>query len=263
MRIYCVREVFTCAAFRIPVALLQIEIYGILRAVDLKGTAVMINDILLIIMEWIGTIAFSVSGSLVAISCGLDLFGVLTVGCITATGGGMMRDIILGNIPPQIFSNTHILLVAMLTSLAVFIIAYANSRRFNGLRERIDIINNFFDALGLAVFSLTGVEIAHGIGASGDVVLSITAGVLSGVGGGVLRDVLVNEKPYVLTKHIYAVASVLGSSIYYVMSIWWNHRILGTLVCISLVLFIRLMAAKYHWRLPKIKLDEEESCRKG
>ena len=78
-----------------------------------------------------------------------------------------------------------------------------------------------------------------------------------------LRDVLVNEKPYVLTKHIYAVASVLGSSIYYVMSIWWNHRILGTLVCISLVLFIRLMAAKHHWRLPKIKLDEEESCRKG
>ena len=219
----------------------------------------MINNILLTVMEWVGTIAFAVSGSLVAISCGLDLFGVLTVGCITATGGGMLRDIILGNIPPLIFSNTHILLVALLTSLMVFIIAYVNAKRFNGLREKIDAINILFDAIGLAVFSLTGVEIAHGAGISGDVVLSITAGVLSGVGGGVIRDVLVNEKPYVLTKHIYAVASVLGSGVYYIMSVCLDHRILGTAVSVGLVLSIRLMAAKYHWRLPKIKLDREET----
>ena len=83
----------------------------------------MINNLLLTVMEWIGTIAFAVSGALVAISCGLDLFGVLIVGCITATGGGMLRDIILGNIPPLIFSNTHILLVALLTSFLVFVIA--------------------------------------------------------------------------------------------------------------------------------------------
>lgn len=222
----------------------------------------MINNLLLTVMEWIGTIAFAVSGSLVAISCGLDLFGVLTVGCITATGGGMLRDIILGNIPPLIFSNTHILLVALLTSLMVFIIAYVNSKRFNGLRERIDYINILFDAIGLAVFSLTGVEIAHGVGISHDVVLSITAGVLSGVGGGVIRDVLVNEKPYVLTKHIYAVASILGSGIYYVMSICMNWSILGTALSIGVVLSTRLMAAKYRWRLPKIKLDREETVSK-
>lgn len=222
----------------------------------------MIDNLLLTVMEWIGTIAFAVSGSLVAISCGLDLFGVLTVGCITATGGGMLRDIILGNIPPLIFSNTHILLVALLTSLMVFIIAYVNSKRFNGLRERIDTINILFDAIGLAVFSLTGVEIAHGVGISHDVVLSITAGVLSGVGGGVIRDVLVNEKPYVLTKHIYAVASILGSGIYYVMSICMNCSILGTALSIGVVLSTRLMAAKYRWRLPKIKLDREETVSK-
>ena len=219
----------------------------------------MINNLLLTVMEWIGTIAFAVSGSLVAISHGLDLFGVLTVGCITAAGGGMLRDIILGNIPPLIFSNTHILLVALLTSLLVFIIAYVNAKRFNGLREKIDKINILFDAIGLAVFSLTGVEIAHDAGISQDVVLSITAGVLSGVGGGVIRDVLVNEKPYVLTKHIYAVASVLGSGIYYIMSVCMDHRILGTAVSVGLVMSIRLMAARYHWRLPKIKLDSEET----
>ncbi len=218
----------------------------------------MFNDLLLTIMELIGTTAFAVSGSLVAISCGLDLFGVLTVGCITAVGGGIMRDIILGNIPPLIFSNTHILLVAVLTSLAVFIIAYVNAKRFNGLREKIDTINILFDAIGLAVFSLTGVDIANGAGVSENILLSITAGVLSGVGGGVLRDVLVNKKPYVLTKHIYAVASVLGSSIYYILSVCWNYRIFGTIICVFFVLFIRLMAAKHHWRLPKIHLDEKE-----
>lgn len=218
----------------------------------------MINNILLVIMEWIGTVAFAVSGSLVAIGCGLDMFGVLTVGCITATGGGMLRDIILGNIPPQFFSNPQMLLVALLTSLLVFIISYINARRFNGLREKLDKINILFDAAGLAVFSLTGVEIAHAAGVSENILLSITAGVLSGVGGGVIRDVLVNEKPYVLVKHIYAVASVIGSSIYYIVSICMDHRILGTAVSVSLVLWIRLMAAKYHWRLPKVKLEGEE-----
>lgn len=224
----------------------------------LKGQLIMTNGILFTIMEWIGTIAFAVSGSLVAISHGLDLFGVLTVGCITATGGGMMRDIILGNIPPQIFSNTEILLASIVASLAVFVAAYINCRRFNGMRERIDKINILFDAIGLAVFSLTGVEIANIVGVSDHTVLSVTAGVLSGVGGGVLRDVLVNEKPYVLTKHIYAVASVLGSGTYYVLSILLNYSILGTFTAIFLVLFIRLNAAKHHWRLPKIKLDREE-----
>ena len=222
----------------------------------------MINNILLTVMEWIGTIAFAVSGALVAISCGLDLFGVLIVGCITATGGGMLRDIILGNIPPLIFSNTHILLVALLTSFLVFVIAYVNAKRFNGLREKIDAINILFDAIGLAVFSLTGVEIAHSTGVPENAVLSITSGVLSGVGGGVLRDVLVNEKPYVLIKHIYAIASVFGSSVYYMLSVYGDYKIFGTIVCVFFVLFIRLMAAKYHWRLPKVKLDGEETLSK-
>lgn len=222
----------------------------------------MIHDLLLILMECIGTIAFSVSGSLVAISCGLDLFGVITVGCITAVGGGIMRDIIIGNIPPQIFFNSKILLLAVATSIIVFIIAYLNARRFNGLREKIDTINNVFDALGLAVFSLTGIEIACASGFSGNVILTITAGVISGVGGGVLRDILVNEKPYILTKHIYALASVLGSSIYYLLSIQFDHKIAGTLISVIITLMIRLFAAKYHWELPKILLDNSENIYK-
>lgn len=220
----------------------------------------MIDSILFTVMEWIGTIAFSVSGALVAIGSGLDLFGVLTVGCITAIGGGIMRDMMLGNTPPLIFSNNGILLLAMLTALVVFIISGINSKRFNGLRQRIDSINISFDAIGLAAFSITGVETAHATGFTHDVVLSIVAGVLSGVGGGVLRDVLVNEKPYVLTRHIYAIASVAGSGLYYLLSIYLEQRIMGMAVSVVFILAVRVLAARYHWRLPKLRLNEDESA---
>ena len=216
----------------------------------------MISDIFILIMEWIGTVAFAVSGTLVAVSCSLDLFGVLIVGCVTAVGGGMIRDILIHNLPPNIFHNPYILLVAAITSFVVFNIAYINRRRFKQFRERIETVNNFFDALGLAAFSVTGVEIACASEYSGNLLLVITLGVLTGVGGGVIRDILVNEKPYILTKHIYAVASILGSGIYYFISIYLGYRVWGAFIASAVTIAIRMLAAKYHWNLPKIKLED-------
>ena len=216
----------------------------------------MLRDILIHIMEWIGTIAFAVSGSLVAISCSLDLFGVIIIGCITAVGGGIMRDILIHNLPPNIFSNLIILAVAVVTSLVVFYIAYLKRKNFGQFKERIDSINNFFDALGLAAFSVTGVEVACASEYGGNVLLVITLGVLTGVGGGVLRDVLVNEKPYILTKHIYAIASILGSTIYYIISIHMEQRVWGAVIASFVTILIRMLAAKYHWNLPKIKIND-------
>ncbi|MBQ8696538.1 MAG: trimeric intracellular cation channel family protein [Clostridia bacterium] len=214
----------------------------------------MIRDFLINIMEWIGTVAFSVSGVLVAVGCSLDLFGVIIVGCITAVGGGMMRDLLLGRVPPQIFFNPAILLVAVLTAVTVFIIAYINAKKFKGLRERVEKINNLFDALGLAAFSVTGVEIACNGGYADNALIAITMGVITGVGGGILRDVLVNEKPYVLTKHIYAVASIIGSGIYYLARTFTGYDVVGTFAAVGITIMIRLLAAKYRWELPKINL---------
>ena len=92
-------------------------------------------------MEWIGTIAFAVSGALIAVSNGLDLFGVTFLGCITAVGGGMLRDILLGQCPPTIFFNTPVLFVAALTSVIVFIVAYRNRQHFETLKEKMERIN--------------------------------------------------------------------------------------------------------------------------
>jgi len=214
-----------------------------------------IRDTIILIMEWIGTISFSVSGTLVAVSCGLDLFGVVTVGCITAVGGGVLRDVIIGNNPPKVFVNPLFLFVAAVTSAVVFFIAYIYRKRFQTFRERTDVINNFFDALGLAAFSITGVEIACLSTHGNNVLLAITMGVITGVGGGVLRDVLVNEKPYILVKHIYAVVSVVGCCFYYLISVYLGYKVVATFFVIAFTVSVRLLAAKFHWGLPKIKID--------
>ncbi len=218
----------------------------------------MIQDVLILIMELLGTVAFAVSGTLVAIGCSLDLFGVMTVGVVTAVGGGIVRDLLIGRTPPQIFANPLIILLAIVTSLVVFVVAYIRRKRFKSFRERIEKINICFDAIGLAAFSVAGVEVVSASEYSDNALLAITLGVIIGVGGGVLRDVLVNQKPYILTRHIYAVASIIGCAVYYVLSVCFDYKVVGTVVAILLTIFIRLLAAKYRWSLPKIHFNEFE-----
>lgn len=218
----------------------------------------MLSELLIYCMEWIGTVAFAVSGALVAIGSGLDLFGVIIVGSITAVGGGIMRDLLLGAAPPRVFDSPETLLVAMLTSVAVFVAAWINARRFQDLQKKVESINVMFDAIGLAAFSVTGVEVAVEAGFGDNFLLTLLMGVMTGVGGGVLRDVLVNEKPYILTRHIYAVASILGSIIYYLLRIGTPYRVLGTFLSVGLTIIIRLLAAHYRWSLPKISFDKEK-----
>jgi len=217
----------------------------------------MLGNVLLKVMELIGTVAFSVSGSLVAIGCSLDLFGAIIVGCFTAVGGGMIRDLLIGNTPPAVFFSPETLLLSLVTSLAVFILSYVNSKRFKGMRKKIENINVVFDAVGLAVFSVVGVEVAMTSGFSDNGVLAVTLGVITGVGGGIIRDVLVNEKPYVLTRHIYAVASIVGCTVYYFVRGYMSLTVIGTVAAIALIVVIRLLAAKFRWKLPKIRLDDE------
>ncbi len=218
----------------------------------------MIGEYIMLTLELIGTVAFAVSGALVAIGCSLDLFGVVIVGCTTAVGGGMIRDLLIGKTPPAIFFKPEILILAVITTLAVFIFAAFNSKKFNNIRQRLEHINIFFDALGLGAFSVAGVEAASEAGLGENLLLSVTLGVLTGIGGGILRDVFVNEKPYVLTKHIYAVASIVGCLLYYFIGIYLGQLIIATVVSVLFILVFRLLAAHYHWKLPKIKLEDSK-----
>lgn len=214
------------------------------------------SGVIMIAMEIIGTIAFAISGSLVAVSCNLDIFGVTFIGVITSVGGGMLRDVLMGKCPPAIFSNTYIFLIAALTSLMVFIVAYIHRTHFESLKEKIERINNIFDAVGLSAFTVTGTEIACNGGFSDKILFVVLMGMMTGVGGGIFRDVLVSKTPYVLKKHIYALASISGSLLYYVIGIVMKNELLGTIAAMLLVFIIRMLATKFRWKLPKIKIDE-------
>lgn len=217
-----------------------------------------IPQIILLILEIIGTVAFAVSGAFVAIKGKLDIFGVIFVGCITAVGGGMTRDLLIGATPPAIFSNWYILLIAALTSTVVFIIAYIYREKFDSVREKIEHVNNFFDAIGLAAFSVMGTELAFVKGFSDNALLSITLGMLTGVGGGIYRDILTDTTPYIFKKHIYALASIFGAALYFVIRIWTADTVLPTIVSVLFVITIRMLATKYRWSLPKIRFNEED-----
>ena len=212
------------------------------------------SEMIITAMEIIGTIAFAISGALISVSCGLDVFGVVFIGVVTAVGGGMLRDVLIGKVPPAIFSNTYIFAIAALTAMAVFIIAYINRNHFETLREKIERINNIFDAIGLAAFTVTGTEIVCAAGFGDKMLLVVLLGMMTGCGGGIFRDILVDKTPYVLKKHVYALASVSGSIIYYLINVYTGGKIIGTIAAMTFIIAVRLLATKYHWKLPKITL---------
>ncbi len=209
------------------------------------------------ILEIIGTIAFAISGALVAISAYLDLFGVIFVGCITAFGGGILRDLIIGVTPPRIFLNYRLCLVAITASALVFVFAYFKRKSFGSLKGRIEHINNIFDALGLAAFSITGAEIGFGSGFGDNGFIIIALGMITGVGGGIFRDVLTDTTPYVFKKHIYAIASIAGSTVYFILRLNGADISLCSVISMVIVVTIRMLAAKFRLSLPKIHLEDE------
>lgn len=215
-------------------------------------------DIALLILEIVGTIAFAVSGALVAIKAKNDIFGVILLGCITAFGGGIIRDIIIGKLPPAIFSRSYMALIAVVVSIVVFVISYINRHKFTEFKKKIEHINNFFDAVGLAAFSVMGTEVAFANGLEDKIFLSITLGLLTGVGGGVIRDVLVNDIPYIFKKHVYALVSIAGSGLYFVLRLYVNVPMITITAPVVTIVILRMLAARYRWGLPKVHIDDEK-----
>ena len=217
------------------------------------------TETILRVLEIIGTIAFAVSGAFVAIKAKLDIFGVLFIGCITAVGGGITRDVLIGRFPPAIFSNLYVLLIAALTALVVFIVAYITRKKFDSVLNHVEHVNNVFDAIGLAAFSVMGTEIAFANGLQNNAVLAVTLGMLTGVGGGIFRDVLTDTTPYIFKKHVYALASIFGAILYYILRAQIGGVLTATLVSISFIFVLRMLATKYRWSLPKIRFREEKT----
>lgn len=218
------------------------------------------------ITEIIGIIAFAISGAIVGIKKHFDLFGIIVLGVITAVGGGALRDITLGIIPPTMFKNPIYVVVAFMTSCVTFGVAAIVRVKFNKNKQFFVEVVNFFDAIGLGVFAVTGTNTAIVHGFEHNAFLAIFVGVITGIGGGMVRDVLAGKVPFVLFKDIYASAAIVGAGIYYFMYTNHYNPILSVVLAIVITIVIRMLASYYHLglpKLPRIQFDnEEEDLRK-
>lgn len=212
-----------------------------------------LTDIIFNMAEIIGTIAFAVSGAMIAIDRGLDLFGVIFLAIMTALGGGTIRDIVIGQFPPRMFYSYQYLLISALCAIGVFAFMYHQKRNSEQKRLLFQKYINIFDAIGLGFFSVIGVQVSIAAGFGENGFLCICLGMTTGCGGGIIRDLLSRETPYVLKKHIYAIASILGSCVYYVMYLLAVGDTVAVFTAAGATIVIRMLATYYKWNLPKIK----------
>lgn len=213
-------------------------------------------EILLIITAVLGTIAFSVSGALIAIENKLDLFGVIMLGCITACGGGLIRDVMIGK-ELAIFSTPWYLLISACTGLIVFIFMYFLKKSSWENSKIYKVFYNITDSIGLGTFVVTGANVALAYNINSMLPVCFY-GVLTACGGGLIRDIMVMKIPAIFRKHIYAVASIIGAIIFYVMYYFNILYVVNVLTTVTLVVIIRYLAFYFEWSLPKVTLNENE-----
>lgn len=221
-----------------------------------EGLELEIEELIYFIVEILGTIAFATSGAMVAISKKVDVFGVLVLSAITALGGGCIRDVLIGSLPPRMFSDYRYVIVATVVALFVFVVAYIFRDLYEKGQKTVDSVNNYIDAVGLGIFTVTGVQVAIESGYKSNAILAICLGVITGIGGGVLRDVMLGEIPFVLKKRIYALASIAGGITYYSLSFTSLGRTRSIIIAVAVTFVIRLLATIFKLNLPKVKLRE-------
>ncbi len=201
--------------------------------------------------EILGTAAFAISGAMLAAQRKMDLFGVLFLGLVTAMGGGFIRDVVLGKVPPGMFLSPVLVSVGLLASLYTFVaIRFRHSSGDSIPEGKFQWILNFTDAVGLGLFSVVGVNVAVDEGYGSCHMFVIFLGMLTGVGGGMVRDILAGLTPAILRKHVYACASLLGAVAYDVMRLFLprgSAMFAGSLIVIA----VRMLAYHYKWNLPR------------
>jgi uncharacterized membrane protein YeiH len=205
----------------------------------------------LLALDLIGTFVFPLSGAIVGVSQRLDIFGVLVLSFAASSAGGIMRDVLIGSVPPATIEDWRYLVAALLAGLLIFLWfpRYLQS-------SRVQHLVLVFDAAGLGLFAVTGTQKALGYGLNP--IMAPLLGMLSGIGGGILRDVLVAEIPTVLRSDLYAVAALAGAVVVVIgdqLGIPPSvAAIVGAAVCFSL----RLLAIHRGWHLPSARRGSDK-----
>lgn len=192
------------------------------------------------IIEILGTFSFAVSGATFAMEKRLDPFGVLIISFVTAIGGGTLRDVVIGNLPVGWLRDG--------TVTTLIFVAGISTMFFDKYFKKLTTTLFLFDALGLGLFTIVGIEKAMQLNLSAGVCIAL--GTITASFGGVIRDVLLNHVPLVFRKEIYALASVAGGLLYFGLKHTTIPADVSTIICILFIFIIRLLAVRYHLSLP-------------
>ena len=210
------------------------------------------NSGVMVLIENIGIIAFAISGAVVAAKKDMDIFGINLLALVTATGGGLIRDIIIDNIPPAMFVNPAYTIITLITANLTFIVMRYKKPMPKAVTPFYDTLIFWLDTLGLAAFtvdgSFTGITSPYG----DNLFLVAFLGIVTGIGGGMIRDVLADDIPAVLTKHVYAIACIAGSIVLVLLWKYTASELISSLAGFFTIVIIRFLAMHFKWNLPTI-----------
>lgn len=214
-------------------------------------------DTVFFIFEIIGVLAFSLSGALVAMKKEMDIFGACVLGMTTAIGGGIIRDLILGVNPPLAFVNPMHAIIGLVIPAITYLPKI--QKIFARNEHKVQAISIMIaDSVGLGVFTVVGVNASFANIENPNFFTAVFLGVITGVGGGVLRDVFSMNLPKIFVKHFYACASIVGAIVAFLIETYFDIPLLASILGATVVITLRFLASFLRWNLPKPKYPIEK-----
>ena len=201
-------------------------------------------DFFIYILDLFGTMAFAVTGAFKAIEHKADIVGIIILATITGVAGGTIRDVVFGKTLPNSIIDPAYVIITVISGIVLFLL-YSKMRKHWNLFLK-------FDAIGLGVFTVIGATFAYNLFGMNFLII-VLSGMLTAIGGGILRDVFVNQTPIVFVKELYASASFIGAVTFYFTLLITNEVYAATILGIMLTTGLRLVAMKYNWNLPKVR----------
>lgn len=205
------------------------------------------ND-LIFVLDIVGTVSFAISGAMTGLKKNMDIFGVCMLGVTTAVGGGILRDLLLGLTPPSALTEPRNVFLAIAVSVILFLPVVR--RMLLNHQNVYDKLLLWADSAGLGLFTVYGIRVAIMAGYESNGFLLVFVGVITGVGGGVIRDLFAGDRPYIFVKHIYACASIAGAVLCAVLRPAAGLEFAMT-AGFAVIVIIRLCSAKFRWSLPR------------
>jgi uncharacterized membrane protein YeiH len=201
------------------------------------------SEVFIYVLDLFGTMAFAVTGAFKAIEHKSDFVGIILLATITGVAGGTIRDVVMGKFPNSISDPTYVI-ITVASGVCIFFLYSSLKKHWNLFLK--------FDAFGLGIFTIIGGTFAYNLFGLNFLAI-IFAGILTAVGGGILRDIFVIQVPMVFVKELYVTASFIGILVFYFVLYFGGELYVATIIGIVIATGVRLTAMKFNWNLPRVR----------